>query len=97
MAAITGDFTATGRSASFTPRQQIAFNVTIYGTFSAEIRLERSFDGGTTWFVVSQNCNEYARYLGSVSEQRTETEFGVIYSLNCVSYTSGTASYRLSQ
>jgi hypothetical protein len=102
---VTGTFSATGQSANFTPRvsERIptsgSFNIALTGTGVASIQLERSFDNGVTW------CGIYAAgtqlkvwsYAGTnLSEGYQEVEGGVLYRLNCTSYTSGTVAYRLS-
>lgn len=97
MAAVTGTFTATGQSASFTPASQIRdgmFNVSMSGTFSATVVLQRSFDG-TNWFTVSKPDLTDASFTAGVSFIVQEVEDGVRYRLNCTAYTSGTVTYRL--
>ncbi|MEY3774316.1 MAG: hypothetical protein RLZZ129_1096, partial [Verrucomicrobiota bacterium] len=48
-----GTFTGTGRSAAFIPKQGSAFNVSVWGTFSATVQMQRSFDNGTTWLPLT--------------------------------------------
>jgi hypothetical protein len=98
--AVTGTFTATGQSASFTPTVGIgklvpAFNMSLWGTFVATIALERSFDAGTTWLPLTALGNAIS-FTGAATEVFDEPESGVIYRLNCTAYTSGTVNYRLS-
>lgn len=58
--------------------------------FVANINLERSFDGGSTWIPGGV-------YAAAASTLINEPERHVGYRLNCTQYTSGTISYRLSQ
>lgn len=103
-AVVSGQFTATGQSGLFMAWGP--FNVTIggasgpNGSWTATVELERSFDGGTTWFVRSSDA------IGTQSVWNTpdkdvsivvgEPEKGVLYRLNCTAYTSGTINYRFS-
>lgn len=95
MARVTGDFTATGQSASFRANGRTGFNVAIYGTFVATVDLERSFDG-TNWVICANPDMTDASYSAPISFSVDEPEAGVLYRLNCTAYTSGTASYRIS-
>lgn len=99
-----GTFTATGQSTSILAWG--SFNVVFGGTsgpngsYTATIRLERSFDGGTTWYVVGVGGTGaqavYSTPNQDVSVVFTEPEKGVLYRLNCTAYTSGTIAYRIS-
>lgn len=84
------------------------FNLVIGGTsgpngsWNATIELDRSFDGGTTWFVAGDpsGANGQAIYNTAnidVSRLAGEPERGVLYRLRCTAYTSGTIVYRLSE
>lgn len=102
MSIVTGTFTSTGQSESFRPimrtRAWGQFNVSVWGTFVATVQLERSFDGGLNWIVVSQDgAGTPASYSAAASVVATEPEVGPIYRLNCTGYTSGTVNYRISQ
>jgi hypothetical protein len=91
-----GQFTAMGQSA---PVQLIGpFNVTLAGSFAGTVKLERSFDAGATWHVVSRDAaGEGAAFTQPVSLVGEEWERGVLYRLNCTAHSSGTVSYRVSQ
>ena len=101
MAAIAGDFTGTGQSASFAPKVDAratnggAFNVTLSGTFVATVKLQRSFDNGATWHDLTAAGTAIAAFTTAVSEVWVEPEASVIFRLNCTAYTSGTVTYRL--
>lgn len=67
------------------------FNVSISGTWSGTITLQRSFDDGSTWLDVKT-------YTANAEEKGFEPEAGVTYQLGFETgnYTSGTAAVRLS-
>lgn len=69
-------------------------SVTISGTFNADIRLQRSFDGGTTF----TQCIDEAGHPIAISvpgEMKfSETEPGVLYRVAPVNFVSGTWTYR---
>lgn len=74
------------------------FNVALWGTFVGTISLQRSFDGGSNWNIVSSDTyGTAATYAVPVSLAAFEPEYGVIYCWNCSAYTSGTVNYRISQ
>ena len=103
-AVLTGTFSAPGQSA---PWQAMgAFNVIVGGSggpngaWTATVRLERSFDGGTTWYVCGVGGGGQQAIYNTpnqdVSIVVSEPERGVVYRLNCSAYTSGTINYRFS-
>lgn len=108
---VTGSFTATGQSSSFRPVMRTMawgqFNVFLSGTAVATVQLERSYDSGTTWCVISVatagapvQMNRWTYDSGTLANQSSvieEPEPGVVYRLNCTAYTSGTLAYRISQ
>ena len=74
------------------------FNVTISGTFSGTVKVERSFDAGANWHVCSRDsAGTEAAFTAPASIVLEEPEAGVLYRLNCTAYTSGTINYRISQ
>jgi len=94
-----GALTATGAGSALlapnTGGQRM--NASVWGTFTATLQLERSFDGGTTWIPVSRDVvGTAAVFTAPFTTQITETESGVLYRFNCTAYTSGTANFRLS-
>ena len=94
---VTGTFSATGQSASFAPVGGRGFNASLWGTFSATVQIERSFDGGTTWLPLTADAIAIEKFTAPCSESLQEDEAGVLYRFNCTAYTSGTVNYRLSQ
>lgn len=93
---ISGSFSATGQSQPATIYGTM--NVSIWGSFTGSVQLERSFDGGTTWLPCSAAMSgtvlaftaAYSGYPWS------EVEHQVAYRLNCTSLSSGTINYRVS-
>lgn len=79
------------------------FNVTVWGTFEATLVLERSHDSGVTWVQVAKDTsNNPATFTGtgsafSIGQIAINPELGVLFRLNCTSYSTGTAYWRLSQ
>lgn len=94
---VTGAFTATGQSASFAQLAGRGFNASGWGTFSAGVQLERSFDKGTTWLPITTAGTQLYKWTAPWSESAEDDEVGVLYRLNCTSYMSGTVNYRISQ
>ena len=90
-----GSFSATGNGDAVVMIG--SFNVTLWGTFSATILLERSFDAGTTWIPVSFPDGTKIAYTAAGSGAWGEVESGVYYRLRCSSYSSGTAHWRISR
>ena len=69
-------------------------------SYSATVQLEKSFDGGATWIVGSlSNSGTLAQWTTGTPVSITfgEPERNVNYRLNCIAYTSGTITYRVSQ
>ena len=95
--AVVSTFGATGSSATLTPIAGRGFNVSIWGTFSASVQLERSFDGGTTWLPITAAGVQLFVWTAPASEVNQEDQISVAYRLRCTAYTSGTVSYRISQ
>lgn len=99
---VIGSFTATGVSEWFKPSMRTMawahLNISASGTFVATIKIERSFDGGTTAFVCSSDsADTEASFTAPFSVVAEEPSAGVLYRLNCPAYTSGAVAYRISQ
>jgi hypothetical protein len=91
---IAGNFVATGNSS--TTRFIGQFNVSLWGTFSGTVILERSFDGGTTFLPLPTDTIGTANaYTVPVTLVVNEPEPGAIYRLRCSAYVSGTINYRM--
>lgn len=72
------------------------FNFSLAGTFVGTVRLEKSYDQGTTWAPVTANAVD-VEFTEPCEELFTEPEIGVVYSWNCTAFTSGTINARISQ
>jgi hypothetical protein len=102
--AVTGTFSATGQSPSYTPNvstypavPKIGFNFTMQSaSFVGAVQLERSMDNGVSWNLFTVNGIVLYKFTGAVSEIIGEEEQGVLWRANCTSFTSGSASYRFS-
>lgn len=96
--AVAGTFGATGQSASFAPIAGRPFTLSLWGTFSATVALQRSIDGGTTWITASRDsAGAAASYTAAGVIAVEEPEADALYRLNCTAYASGTVNYRLGQ
>jgi hypothetical protein len=100
LATVEGTFTAIGASDNFTPASQLRrgrFNVSLFGTFEADVVLERSFNGGTDWIPVASVDLSPVTLDTPISLACEETEASVVWRLRCTDYTSGTINYRMSR
>lgn len=81
---------------SFTEQAELdyrrPFNVSVSGTFSATVALQRSFDGGSTWLTVWTTTTAAELVVDTV-EPGTLWRLGV----RTGDYTSGTVAARVSQ
>jgi hypothetical protein len=64
------------------------YNMSVWGTFTATVQLQRSFDDGATWLV----CKEVTAPYEGVG---IEVESKVLYRFACTQYTNGTINFRL--
>jgi hypothetical protein len=84
---VSGEFSATGQSASFSYRGE--FNVSLSGFGSGAVNVERSHDNGSTWNLVETFTSNAERYA-------VEPQVTALWRFNCTSYTSGPIIYRFS-
>lgn len=91
----SGTFTGTGAGAAV----QIAgaFNISVWGNFVGAVRLERSFDGGTTFIPVAFPSGTLLSFTTPTSGSWGETELGVSYRMYCTALSSGLAQWRISR
>ena len=93
-------FARTGNAITTTGADTAAIFTGAGVTFSATINVERSFDGGSTFVLCNiGGAGTLAQYSAGTPVALTfgEPEKNVLYRLNCISYTSGTINYRISQ
>ncbi len=91
---ISGTFTAAGTS-----DEQFAqdgdFNLSLSGTFVADIELQRSFDEKATWVLV-EAFTGITEKTGSASVKSPQG-VPVAYRLECTDFTSGSVVYVVNQ
>src|SRR4051812_43151689 len=92
----TGSFTATGTGTSVPVVRRGDFNISLQGTFTATVALQRSFDG-TTWETLTYIDGSAISWTAPMSSLFSEPEQGSLYRFNCTSYTSGTVNWRVGQ
>lgn len=69
-------------------------------SYTGTINIERSFDGGATWLLCNiGGAGQVAQYAAGTPVTLTfgEPEKQVLYRLNCIAFTTGPISYRISQ
>lgn len=73
------------------------FNLTLWGTFTGSVTLERLLPGEEVWVPLSKDLTgAAAAFTAPVSLTSSEPEAGTLYRLNCDAV-SGTLNWRLSQ
>lgn len=90
---ISGSFTAAGQT-SAVGNFVVGFSVSLGGTFSATVLLERSHDSGGTWFNCSlDSAGTTAQWTAPMSVDVAAINWSTQYRLRCTAYTSGTVTY----
>ncbi len=92
---ITGTFEAAGNGQPVMIKGK--FNIALWGTFTATVVPERSFDGGTTFMPLTFSDGVPVGFTAPTSATWSEPEAGVIYRLHCLDHTAGTVNWRVSQ
>lgn len=64
------------------------YNVSIWGTFVATVKLQRSFDDGVTWLTCKTTTVPFEGF-------GVETEAQIQYRYEVTNWVSGTINYRL--
>lgn len=85
---ISGSFTADGSSATVTTKGSWQF--VTHGTWTATMKIQRSFDNGTTWLDIRSFVGKDDRNVDVTGE---ENEEDVLYRITCTGFASGTATY----
>jgi hypothetical protein len=86
-ATLTGSLSAVGFSETRKVTRK-RYNMSVWGTFTGTIQLQRSFDDGATWLV----CKEAS---GPYEGVGIEVEAQVQYRFEVTAHTSGTINFRL--
>jgi hypothetical protein len=95
-ALVAGSFAGTGASSAVAVAGR--FNINLTGFGSATVKVERSFDNGSSWHIASRDAaGTEAAYTANASLVADEPERGVLYRLNCTNFSSGPIVYRISQ
>lgn len=95
--------TGTGAStAIFRPIAMRPFNFSISGDGVGTVKIEKSYDNGSTYLDVSKDANgTVASYVKATGDEINvvlyEPEAGVLYRTNCTAFTSGTLTTRMGQ
>lgn len=92
---LTGTFTATGNSNSFAPGGQ-PYTLTLSGTWSGTVALQRSGDRGRTWATCTKDDGTAYSWTSNLCVQVNPTSDTEIFRLS-YTHTSGTQAYRLDQ
>jgi hypothetical protein len=87
---LSGSFAATGTSDSLHVNGPVSISLDIAsGPGSGTVKLERSFDDGSTWKEVEEWAD--LGYEGIIEE----VAYHILYRFRCSAYTSGTIYYVL--
>lgn len=71
-------------------------NMTLWGSFTGTVVLQRSFDGGAVWHTCTR-LGSAVTFAAPCSEVFEEPEENVVYRLICLDLSSGAITWRLSQ
>ena len=72
------------------------FNFAAWGTTAFTVKLQKTFDGGTTYIDAMINAGTVIALTAPGAVQLYESERGVSYIANCTTFGSGTLSLRFS-
>jgi hypothetical protein len=91
LTASTGSLTTNGQATSPSINISGDFSVSLSGTWTGTVAVQRSFDNGATWLTVKS-------YTANAEERGFEPEQGVppLYRMACTAVMTGTAVLRLS-
>lgn len=95
---LTGTINTTGPTPVFTPQLGRDMYLTLSGTFSGTVQVQRSTDNGATWNNITiSGGQQWGRYTGACDEVvETPTDGASKYRLD-VTLSSGSVTYRLAQ
>lgn len=93
---INGTFTGTGSSSTLEVQQGRIFDLTTENTWEGAIKLERSYDSGSTWRDASKIFNINTINDGSIHYVDEETIANALYRVTCTVYGTGTIGFTLS-
>lgn len=81
-------FSANGNGTAVVINEGEAFTIDLTGTWVADMELERSFDGGTTWYT-------YIKYTSNTTGELANLEDGVKWRWKMANRSSGTCNARI--
>ena len=87
---VSGSTAVSAQSATIKSRGGTSFNLSLFGTWTGSVQVQRSFDAGTTWL------DRGAPDTANIESVIAEPERGVSYRLD-ITRTTGTIDYRLGQ
>jgi hypothetical protein len=91
---LIGTISAVGRTAGVVLFGE--FNLSLSGTFTGSVQLERSVDGGITYQPITSFGMPFI-FTTKCEETFNEPQPGVFYALNCTALSSGTIGFRMGQ
>lgn len=93
---VTGTASGVSQSGTYRPNQDAAFNVSVRGTWTGSVNLERSFDEGSTWFICSADgAGTPCTYTSNFSIIVDNPVGGTVFRLNFTALSAGTAPYEI--
>lgn len=94
---VSGSLAASGQSATLDPVQGVPVWLTLSGTWTGTVQLQRSVDAGATWQDLTLGGAAWARFTANACEPvHVESEGEARLRLD-FTRTSGTLTYRLAQ
>ena len=96
--ALVGSTSVDAASAHFTPQLGRDMYLTLTGTWTGSVQVQRSTDNGASWNNITIGGGQvWGRYTGNCDEVvDTPTDGSAIYRLN-IDITTGSVAYRLGQ
>jgi hypothetical protein len=93
----TGAFTATGGGTAVPIARHGDLNLSLWGTFTATVTIERSYDG-STWLPLTYLDGVALSWTAPMSTAFSVQDAGASYRFNCTAITpGGTVNWRISQ
>ncbi len=94
---LVGSASASGTAGPFVPELGTPIRVTLTGSWTGVVELQRSIDGGATRVPLTAGGERWGRFTGNANEAVTdESEAGATYHL-AIALQSGTLAYRVAQ
>ncbi len=94
---LAGSASATTVAGPFTPQLGRTIWVTLSGTWSGNVQLLRSTDGGTTRLPLTAGGTAWGSFSAAANEPVTDESDGAATYYLAITITSGTLTYRVAQ